>query len=198
MTKPVFVGVISILLVAACTVNRPPPQRYFDYSGADGCNPPNIGHRLGGDIGNFPPNSIEGMRAIESRQDSKCFKNWEFDLNQAKDGVVLFHDNSFQGRAVIGLSVSELPMGTLDTKVFAVEFAKLNIVKPVIIDIKNILNPSCWVTAIELARSIRSGHQVDVWFTTSSQQAKRMTGICSVIAGEFDIMLYRQGGRLCT
>ena len=92
--------IFAILLAAGCAGSSDP--RYFDYSGSDGCSPPNIGHRLGGDLDGLADNSLQGLRAIVDQQSSHCFKNWEFDLTESADGLVLLHDSTYENVPVFG------------------------------------------------------------------------------------------------
>jgi hypothetical protein len=186
-----------LLLITSCIADRGLSKRYFDYSAQDGCNPPNIGHRLGGDFEIFPDNSAQGMRGISGMQKSTCFKHWELDVNQALDAIVLLHDSVYRGTPVIKLRKSELPDNTLDITEFVEQFSQMSIIKPVIIDLKYMPKNNSWVKVKQVAESIKNQHQVAVWFITSKHQVSNMEGICSVMNGEFDIMLYGRGGKLC-
>jgi hypothetical protein len=186
----------SIVLMA-CQAENEFPDRYFDYSGADGCAPPNIGHALGGDLPGYAKNSLEGMTAIADQQSSDCFKNWEADLYQSADVIVLSHDSDNEGRPLVSMTRNELPDEKVTLDEFTAAFVKLNLRKPLILDIKNVSNPSLWPALKQAARSIKGEGQIPVWFIIDGEAADAHAGICEFMAGEFDIMLYRQGGPLC-
>jgi hypothetical protein len=84
---------------------------------------------------------------------------------------------------------------TLDE--FASAFVKLNLQKPLIFDIKKVTNPKLWPELKKVARNIEEESNISVWFIIDSDVSDAHAGICKFIGGEFDIMLYRQGGPLC-
>ena len=185
-------------MLGACQDKSEYPNRYFDYSGKDGCSPPNIGHGLGGDLPGNARNTIEGMMAISSMQSSECFKNWEVDLNQAADVIVLSHDSTFGGRDLGLLSRDQLPEGISTLDEFASALVKLDLQKPLILDIKKVSNPDLWPEMRKAARTIKQHGKIPVWFTIDDIVADAHAGICAFLNGEFEVMLYRRGGPLCT
>lgn len=140
MTKNLtaFVTLMCFFL-NGCSESTAP--RYFDYSGKDGCTPPNIGHRLGGDLEQYKDNSIEGLHGIESQQNSSCFKNWEFDLTESGEGLVLLNFSQYSGSSVSRLTLDELPDGVVVVSQLLREFSRINVSKPIIIDLKEIKSP---------------------------------------------------------
>ena len=185
------------LVISACSSMDEYPNRYFDYSGKDGCKPANIGHRLGGDLPEYGPNTLEGMYAIESMQKDRCFKNWEFDINQSKDSVVLAHDMHISNVALIYIETSNLPDGMITLDKFISSFASLNVTKPVVFDIKNIPDQRYWPSLLNSAVAIKNQHGVDVWFIMSSEVSEKHQGFCQLVNDSFDVMLYSRGGYLC-
>jgi hypothetical protein len=179
------------LVLVACQTGNEFPDRYFDYSGADGCSPPNIGHGLGGDLPGYEKNSLEGMTAISDRQSSACFKNWEVDLNQSADVIVLSHDSIYEGRHLESITRNELPDEIVTLGEFTSAFVEINLTKPLIMDIKNVSNPSLWPELKQAARSIKEEGKIQVWFIIDGVATDAHTGICEFMEGEFDIMLYR-------
>lgn len=192
-----FAASVFSLVLIACQTENDFPDRYFDYSGADGCSPPNIGHALGGDLPGYMQNSLEGMAAIADRQSSDCFKNWEADLNQSADVIVLSHDSVNASRRLESIPRNELPDELVTLGEFTSVFVKLKPQKPLILDIKNVSNPKLWPELKQAARSIKQEGNVQVWFIIDAEAADAHSGICEFMGGEFDIMLYRQGGPLC-
>jgi hypothetical protein len=190
----------SIILVAVligCGKQNNYNDRYFDYSGEDGCIPPNIGHALGGDLPDHMQNSLEGMNAIADLQSSRCFKNWELDLNQSQDYVVLSHDGIIEGVALETIETKELPTPIVSLDAFVSAFVKLKLSKPLIFDIKNVSNPEFWPELRQAARKIRDFGGIPVWFTLSEEASESHVGICSFMNGEFDVMLYPREGPMC-
>jgi hypothetical protein len=163
-------------------------ERYFDYSGDDGCSPANIGHRLGGDFEQFESNSIEGMKGIASKQESLCFKNWEFDLSEWQGELFLSHDaieSSAQRSSLVSLTE------------FESEFRSIKATRPIVIDLKHISSLSALEKLVPFARNIRSTQKPEVWFLVSPDNISVLDKICSLVSGEFDVMLYRRGGEYC-
>jgi hypothetical protein len=192
-----LVALAFTFVLGACQSKDEYPNRYFDYSGKDGCSPPNIGHGLGGDLPGNAPNTLEGMMAISSMQSSDCFKNWEVDLNQAADVIVLSHDSTFGGRDLGLLSRDQLPEGISTLDEFASALVKLDLQKPLILDIKKVSNPDLWPEMRKAARTIKQHGKIPVWFTIDDIVADAHAGICAFLNGEFEVMLYRRGGPLC-
>ena len=163
-------------------------QRYFDYSGDDGCSPANIGHRLGGDLDNFEDNTIEGMRAITSKQSSTCFKNWEFDLSEWKGALFLSHDPIVSDNQISSLvSLTE----------FESAFKSVEVSKPIVIDLKYISTQVALEKIVPFVRNIRATQKQEVWFLVHPENVPALSEICPMISGEFDVMLYRRGGEYC-
>lgn len=189
-------SVLSLVLIACQTKNEY-PHRYFDYSGVDGCAPPNIGHALGGDLPGYEKNSLQGMMAISGKQSSACFKNWEVDLTQSADEIVLGHDPKIGNKRLDSIARNELPYEMVTLTEFTSAFLKLDLRKPLIFDIKNVTNPGLWPQLKQAARSIKEKGNIEVWFIIEGGVADAHTGICDFMGREFDIMLYRQGGPLC-
>ena len=188
---------ITFLLfaIAGCSNQFTYTSTYFDYSGKDGCTPANIGHWLGGDLPGYASNTLEGMRAIESKQSSNCFKNWEFDVNQTADDIILWHDSTYNNVPLINTGTEKFEAPTL--KEFVLAFESLNVTKPVVIDLKTEIAELDWHKLLEAARSIRNQHEVPVWFLISPNLASNSLEVCGMVDQEFDILLYRRGGRVC-
>ena len=163
-------------------------QRYFDYSGKDGCSPANIGHRLGGDLDEFSNNSIAGMNYIANKQDSHCFKNWEFDLSEWQGELYLSHD---------AITDKEQIHSLVSLQEFESAFSTIKVTKPIIIDMKAISSKAALEKAVTFARNIRSTQESDIWFLASPDNTLVLTKICRLISGEFDVMLYLRGGEYC-
>lgn len=189
---------VLLTLLCSCQSLHSYDSRYFDYSGKDGCTPPNIGHRLGGDVGEFGDNTVEGLLGIAPLQRSNCFKNWEFDLNQALDSLVLFHDSAHNGKDISLLRRDELPEKTIDIDELSTAIQQIEMTKPVIIDLKTIRAANHWYRIRDLADQISKEQGVGVWFITSMENAKQMTGFCDIIRGRYQLLLYNQGGQFCT
>lgn len=51
-----------------------------------------IGHRMGGDYRDIKDNTIKGGLLVKPYERHPCFRAWEFDLNSAKDCVLVRHD----------------------------------------------------------------------------------------------------------
>ena len=187
----------SIFMTACNSKENYPANRYFDYSGLDGCSPANIGHMLGGDLKGVANNSLNGMKYITSMQDLKCFKHWEFDVTPTSDDLVLRHDFLFNFQFVSTLTKAELPKDTVSLEVFVEAFKEISVIKPLMIDLKSVSRKSDFVKLKKAASDIRRAHNIDIWFITDQISALRMEGVCEVMAGEFDVMLYMKGGRLC-
>ena len=196
--RKTLAAILLAIILGACQTKNDYPNRYFDYSGKDGCSPPNIGHGLGGDLPGFARNSIEGMMAISSMQSSDCFKNWEVDLNQAVDVIVLSHDSAFGDRDLGSLSRDQLPEGISTLDEFTSALLKLDLQKPLILDIKKVSNPDLWPEMRKAARTIKERGKISVWFIIDGNDADAHAGICDFLNGEFEVMLYRKGGPLCT
>jgi hypothetical protein len=130
-------------------------------------------------------------------QSSNCFKNWEVDLNQSADVIVLSHDSMNGSRRLESMMRNELPDEVVTLDEFTSAFVKLELRKPLILDIKNVSNPGLWPEMKKAARSIKEKGNIQVWFIIDSGATDAHTGICDFMGGEFDIMLYRQGGPLC-
>ena len=192
-----IIFIFLALVISSCSSVDEYPNRYFDYSGKDGCKPANIGHRLGGDLPEYGPNSLEGMYALESMQKERCFKNWEFDINQSKDSVVLAHDMHIDNVDLISVEANNLPDGIITLDKFISSFASLNVTKPVVFDIKNIPDQRYWPSLLSSAVAIKNQHGVDVWFIMSSEVSEKHQGFCQIVNDRFDVMLYRRGGHLC-
>lgn len=163
-------------------------QRYFDYSGADGCSPANIGHRLGGDLAEYSSNSIEGMRYIVSKQDSPCFKNWEFDLSEWQGDLFLSHD---------ALKNTEHANSVVSLHDFEAAFISVNTTKPIVIDLKKISSREALEKIVIFAKNLRLTLKPDIWFLVSPDNTAVLNQICPLVSGEFDVMLYRRGGEYC-
>jgi hypothetical protein len=177
-----------IVLSSSTIATAHSQQRYFDYSGKDGCSPANIGHRLGGDLDEFTHNSIEGMRAIASKQESHCFKNWEFDLSEWQGKLYLSHDaikNTEQTHSLVSLQE------------FESSFSSVKAIKPIVIDLKSITSKAALEKVVTFARNVRSTQNPDIWFLVSPDNTPVLTKICPLASGEFDVMLYRRGGEYC-
>lgn len=181
-------SIIALVLLLAQACGTGTQQRYFDYSGKDGCTPPNIGHRLGGDISSFSDNSIEGLHGIASRQDSACFKNWELDLSEWNGNVFLSHD---------AIESDDEAASLVSFAEFENAFQTITAIKPIIIDLKYISSDTAFSQIISLSHEIRSHHEPDVWFVVSTENVEVLNKICSFVAGGFDVMLYRRGGYHC-
>lgn len=189
-----LVALVCLLMIGCSESNDP---RYFDYSGNDGCSPPNIGHRLGGDLEKYSDNSIEGLRGIEGQQQSRCFKNWEFDLTESADGLVLLNSSNYNGLAVADLSVSDLPDGVVPPSQLISEFSRIVAIKPVVIDLKVIRSPQALRDAKRVAENLAASQDVEIWFIASEDNARQMPEVCAVLGADFDLLLYSRGGIYC-
>ncbi len=169
--RKTLAAILLAIILGACQTKNDYPNRYFDYSGKDGCSPPNIGHGLGGDLPGYARNSIEGMMAISSMQSSHCFKNWEVDLSQAADVIVLSHDSVFGGRHLGSLSRDQLPKKIFTLDEFAAALVQLDLQKPLILDIKKVSNPDLWPEMRKAARMIKEQGKIPVWFIIDSHDA---------------------------
>lgn len=194
MNKAIFLT--AAFLVLSCSSQFNYTSTYFDYSGNDGCSPANIGHWLGGDLPEYSGNTLEGMRGIESMQSSRCFKNWEFDVNQTEDSLVLWHDSVHNNVPLLNTKAKDLPNAP-GLSQFVDAFEDIDVVKPVVIDLKTEITALDWEELLRTARTIREKHEVPVWFLISPHLAKNSSQPCAFIAGEFDVLLYRRGGPLC-
>ena len=190
-----FIIFFLLFLVTGCSKQFNYTSTYFDYSGSDGCIPANIGHRLGGDLTEYGDNTLEGMNGIEKKQGSKCFKNWEFDVNQTANNISLWHDKTHNGVPLIQIDSEKLDTPTLED--FVLAFDELKVIRPVVIDLKTELPLLDWPKLIKAARSIRKQHRVPVWFLVSPILGNENQKVCKLINKEFDILLYRRGGNLC-
>ena len=190
-----FILIVLLLVVTGCSKPFNYTSTYFDYSGNDGCMPANIGHRLGGDLAEYRDNTLEGMYGIEKEQDSICFKNWEFDVNQTANNISLWHDKTHNGVPLIKVNSEKLDAPTLEE--FVLAFDDLNVIRPVVIDLKTELRLLDWLKLIKAARHIREQHKVPVWFLVSPNLGSKNKKVCKLINKEFDILLYRRGGNLC-
>ncbi|MFT4613026.1 MAG: hypothetical protein ACI9NT_000160 [Bacteroidia bacterium] len=188
--------------VAACALlvgcSSSPGPRYFDYSGADGCSPPNIGHRLGGDLDQYSDNSLEGLLGIAHMQRSPCFKNWEFDLTESADGLVLRHDSQYNGLSVSALSLEDLPKATVSASQLLKAFSLRVATKPIIIDLKTLKTLPGLRQAKNIAEQLSATQTVDVWFIASKENTERGPDLCSVLGADFEVLLYSQGGPYCS
>jgi hypothetical protein len=119
------------------------------------------------------------------------------DLNQSADVIVLTHDSIHEGKHLESITRNELPDKIVTLAEFTSAFVKLNLTKPLILDIKNVSNPSLWPELKQAARSIKAEGKIQVWFIIDDGATDAHAGICEFMGGEFDIMLYRQGGPLC-
>ena len=135
--------------------------------------------------------------AISGMQSSNCFKNWEVDLIQCADVIVLSHDSMNGGRRLESITRNELPDEVVTIDEFTSVFVKLELRKPLILDVKNVSNPSLWPELKKAARSIKEKGNIQVWFIIDGGSTDAHTGICDFMGGEFDVMLYRHGGPLC-
>jgi hypothetical protein len=178
---------LSIILLSAA-IYAHSQDRYFDYSGKDGCSPANIGHRLGGDLDEFSNNSLEGMNYIATKQDSHCFKNWEFDLSEWKGNLYLSHD---------AITSKEQTKSLVTLHEFEIAFTAIKATKPIVIDMKAITSETALIKAVTFARNMRSTHEPDIWFLVSPDNEPVLTRICPLVSGVFDVMLYRRGGEYC-
>jgi hypothetical protein len=180
--------IIPTILLLSIAATAQSQQRYFDYSGKDGCSPANIGHRLGGDLDEFSHNSIEGMNNIAPKQDSHCFKNWEFDLSEWQGKLYLSHD---------AIKNTEQTQSLVSLQEFESAFSSIKVTKPIVIDLKAITSKTALEKAVTFARNVRSNQESDIWFLVSPENTPVLTNICPLVSGEFDVMLYRRGGEYC-
>ena len=186
----------SLIFLSGCVSQNSYTSTYFDYSGKDGCAPANIGHRLGGDLEKYSSNTLEGMHGIAPLQESKCFKNWEFDVNQTADIIILRHDSTYNNIPLLNIK-SEKISNALSLTEFVLAFDPIDVKKPVVIDLKSEISAFDWVLLIESARRIREKHKVPIWFIISQKLTGGSADTCQQVGGEFDILLYRKGGPLC-
>ncbi len=171
--------------------------RYFNTSGSDGCDPGNIGHRLGGDLEAYEDNTLSGMVGVERMQASRCFKAWETDLHQGTDAVLLSHDPVYRGYQVNRLRADDLPEGLVTLSEFTEAFLRLDLTRPLILDIKDVSNHVLWEQLRNAARTIESEGGIPVWFLISDAAADAHQGLCDFLNGEFEILLYGRKGSLC-
>jgi hypothetical protein len=191
-----YVAVPLFLLIIGCSSKSDDP-RYFDYSGADGCVPPNIGHRLGGDLPDNADNSIEGIHVIQDLQSSRCFKNWEFDLNESASGLVLMNSSEYNGFAIADQTLDQLPSEVVTAAQLTSAFSEIRVTKPIIIDLKTIKTPRGVQEAKDVAQKLLKQQAVDIWFISSKENASVMPDICRVLGRDFDLLLYDRGGSYC-
>lgn len=97
------------MLFSGCVSTASFSYADIDYSGKDGCQPFNIGHRLGGDLPGDTDNSLQAMIAVAPLQDQSCFKYWEFDVAQTDDSLMLWHDLRIGETLLMNLSSDQLP-----------------------------------------------------------------------------------------
>ena len=194
--KKILLFVLCFFQIGCNQKEGYPEGRYFDYSGSDGCKPPNIGHMLGGDLEGFENNKIESMKHIASMQDSDCFKHWELDVTSASDGLVLMHDIWFGFNLTSNVKTSDLAVDSLQD--FVAAFEQVNVTKPLMIDIKTVTNKNHLIELKAAAEKIQEKHNVDIWFITDQVSAFFMPEVCNVLGSDFDVMLYFKGGRLCS
>lgn len=186
---------LACLMLCGCA--SIPDPRYFDYSGSDGCSPSNLGHRLGGDLEQYSDNSLAGLRGIESLQGSPCFKNWEFDLTESADGLVLRNQSDHMGLPVSAFSIDNLPRGTVTASQLVREFSRVTAIKPIVIDLKKINSLQAMKEAKSVATQLALTQQTDIWFIASKLNASRMPQPCELLGGDFDLLLYSRGGDYC-
>lgn len=63
-----------------------------DFYHKDGTCKNYIGHRMGGDFKGIPDNTIHGALEVKAYESHPCFKRWEFDVNSAKNCILVRHD----------------------------------------------------------------------------------------------------------
>jgi hypothetical protein len=129
-----------------------------------------IGHKLGGDFEEIQDNTLMGTYLVLGLQDHKCFHRWEFDINSTKDGLVLYHDKTYQGRSIIRYKMSDLPFETMDG--FMSVFKELDISKRVHFDVKSV-SPIHFETLIDHAVTLRRKTRQEVRFVTSKDNKDR-------------------------
>ncbi|WP_432474425.1 hypothetical protein [Amphritea sp. HPY] len=185
------------MLFSGCASTTSFSYADIDYSGKDGCQPFNIGHRLGGDLPGNTDNSLQAMIAVAPLQDQPCFKYWEFDVGQTEDSLMLWHDLRIGETLLMNLSSDRLPGYAPSLQQFEDSFHWLRVIRPVVIDLKLITDQRRWPRLRQLARNIRDQHDVPVWFITETAFVEVYTDLCDMLKGEFDIRLYGGKGDFC-
>lgn len=193
----IILCLISVLNLVSCTAYKSFDYSQIDYSGADGCQPFNIGHRLGGDLPGNTDNTLAAMYRVAEQQQHACFKYWEFDINQTSEELVLWHDIRLEGELLLRLSRSKLPPYTVSAEEFVTAFKTVRVTRPVVIDLKLIPDRALWPKLLQLARTIQLQHGVPVWFITSDLLVELYADLCPLLADEFDIRLYGGRGDFC-
>ena len=129
---------IALLLFTACG-KQPQASDKRDLNGpfekADGTCISNIGHRVGGDFKGLKDNNPITARKIKHLELHKCFKGWEFDINSAKDQLIVRHDYYVGGKYVRHIHSSRFK-GVWTLNDFMIDLMILRPIKPLVMDIK--------------------------------------------------------------
>jgi len=197
MNRFYICNVVFVLLVSGCSVKKPFSYDDFDYSNSAGCNPFNIGHRLGGDLAGNTDNTLQAMDAVASMQIDSCFKYWEFDVGQAADGLVVWHDMHVDQSPLLYTFSAELPAYAPSLEQLFQSFKRHKVIRPIVIDLKYIPDKRYWPELKHFAQRLQRANDVPVWFITSARMVEVYAEICEVVTPEFDIRLYAGKGDFC-
>lgn len=171
---------IALLLFTACG-KQPQASDKRDLNGpfekADGTCISNIGHRVGGDFRGLKDNNPITARKVKHLELHKCFKAWEFDVNSAKDQLIVRHDYKSNGKYVKNIHSSSFKASwTLND--FMIDLMILNPIKPLAMDVK-ILTENHYDDLINHALLVRNN--VDTLFLFHTTRVPRYQNLIKLI-----------------
>ena len=190
-------NLVFLLLLSGCSAKKPFSYEEIDYSNNEGCNPFNIGHRLGGDLPGNTDNTLQAMDSVASMQIDGCFKYWEFDVGQSADGLVVWHDMHVNQSPLLYKASAELPAYVPSLEQLYHGFKTHDVIRPIVIDLKYIPDKRYWPELKSYAEQLQLANDVPVWFITSARMVEVYAEICELITPEFDIRLYAGKGDFC-
>jgi len=171
---------IALLLFTACG-KQPQASDKRDLNGpfekADGTCISNIGHRVGGDFKGLKDNNPTTARKIKHLELHKCFKGWEFDINSAKDQLVVTHDYKQNGRYIKDVHSKKLK-GIWTLNDFLTDMMLLSPKKYFFMDIK-IIYERDYQDLLNSALSIRNN--VDTIFLISKKRIAKYPNLIKMI-----------------
>jgi len=141
--------------------------------------PQNLGHRVGGDIGDLEENTLETAKAVKPLENHACFTCWEFDINRAKGGLVVFHDTKYKGKKVKRVHLSKLGAPRLGE--FVDGMPALNPVKPLCFDVKEIKESDFTYV---LAQAEKVSKKVPVRFLISHKRKSKYGKLMQLISSK--------------